>query len=186
MKFVLLLAVFAGAVVFAVNVAPADDVNFTGEWVVDSDEGGSGITVTINVTETVDAPQTWTPSGQVYIMPDGTQIFRTPTLNSKASTPRLSRKSYNVTLIPAGAFFDFAVNGTQLTGFIIRGETEEPIFDGKINGNKITFTVREIIKEQTWSYSYTGELLEDSIRFDVKPPRNGGDGFKFTARRVSR
>ena len=60
---------------------------------------------------------------------------------------------------------------------------EEPILNGKISGDKITFSIKETVNENTYTYSYTGKLLDDIIQFDVRPPANGGKPFKFTVKR---
>ena len=162
------------------NIALADDLGFTGEWVVDSDVSGSRITV----TEHKQAQQGWPPPfvNQRSLADMTPSDFERLRRSQEAST---SSTSQDFTLITEDTFFEFAVNGSMLTGSIIRGKTEDPIFDGKISGNKITFTVREILKGRTYSYSYTGELSDDGIRFDVMPPRGGGNRFQFTARRVT-
>ena len=164
------------------NIASADDIDFTGEWIVESDDAGeSGITVAIDEN---------LPPGS-----SSERIFRDALGNpytidafGKPQTPPPSpqpARSYAFTVISAGTFFDFAANGSKLTGSIIRGETEKPILDGKISGNKISFTIKETIAGKSYSYSYTGELSDDSIQFDVKPPSNGGDRFKFKAIRAT-
>ena len=178
MKHIFLAILFAA---FAGSIASADDIDFTGEWIVENDDAGeSGITVAINEN----LPPSSTSErvlrdhlGNPYII-DTLGRPQTP-----PPSPQPSR-SYTFTVIPIGTFFDFAANGSKLTGSIIRGETEKPILDGKISGNRITFTVRETIGGRTHSYSYAGELSNDRIRFDVRPPRNGGARFQFTARRL--
>lgn len=155
------------------SVALAGGVDINGEWVVDSDAGDSMITIPVsNYTE---APLVWTPPrvtlGGIVYSSDRVLFPQGKTL-------------YDFTLISAGTFFDFTANGSKLTGSIVRGVLEEPIFDGKISGNTITFNVREIIDKKTYSYFYTGEVSEDGIRFKVRPPRDGGKHFQFTAKRV--
>ena len=144
--------------------------DFTGEWVVVNDDtSDSGIAgVVTEQQESLRVLQTY-PDGTVYIQGIGRGVV--PTVE------------YAFTVIPAGTFFDFAVNGSKLTGSIIRNGIEDPVFDGKISEDKITFTVKEIIQGKTYTYSYTGKLLNDGIQFDVRPPANGGKSFKFKARR---
>ena len=150
------------------NIASAGDIDFTGEWIVESDnDGDSGITVTL--IEGVYRPG---QSREMY-MPNGTSVMVSP----------IGIKEIAFAVIPTGTFFDFAVNGSKLTGSIIRKDTEEPILNGKISGDKITFTIKETVNENTYTYSYTGKLLDDSIQFDVRPPANGGKPFKFTVKR---
>jgi len=145
---------------FAGNVALADGVDFTGEWFVESEAVGSGNVVTIQ-------------GGR--IVPEGIVVRSTQTY---------------FTLIPAGTFFDFTANGSKLIGYILRYETEEPIYDGKINGDKITFTVRETAagkSRQPVNYYYSGKLSGDIIQFEVFTPSQTSSRaarFQFTARRV--
>jgi hypothetical protein len=70
-------------------------------------------------------------------------------------------------LVSPGTFFDFAVNGSKLTGSIIRGHMEEPILDGKIRGNKISFTVKETVQRRDHYFFFNGELSDDGILFSV-------------------
>jgi len=147
---------------FTGNIALADGVDFTGEWFVESEAVGSGNVVTIQ-------------GGK--IVPTG--ISARPT-----SKPNV------FTIIPSGTFFDFTANGSKLTGYILRYETEEPIYDGKINGNKITFTVRETAagkSRQPINYYYTGKLSDDGIQFEAFTPSQTNSlaaRFQFTARRI--
>ena len=160
----------------AANIVFADDVSFTGEWLVEIDDAGdSGIAVVINEPEQV----TWAMRGYSEVYTDsGLRMVQV----GAGRQPKIVQ--YNFTIIPAGTFFDFDVNGSELTGSIIRQGTEKPILNGKIKGNTITFTVREILNEKDYSYSYTGELSNDYILFEVKASRDGGKPFKFTAKRV--
>ena len=145
----------------SVTIAFADEVDFTGEWIVDGDDiGAAGIAGVIN-----------------ELSPTTVSQFRT--------LRETSIKSYDFTVISPGTIFDFVANGLNLTGSMLRQSTEEPIFNGKIDGNKISFIVRETVGKNTYSYSYTGELTGDSIQFDVKPPSNGGKRFQFKAKRVA-
>ena len=143
MKQIWFVMLFAAIIV---GIAFADGVDFTGEWYVKNADGGdSGITVTI--IEDVYRPG---EKRDAYRQ-DGTLFKLPPT----------GRREFAFTVIPADTFFDFTANGSKLTGTIVR-YTEEPILNGRINGNRITFTVRETVRENTCSYSYTGKLLDDS------------------------
>ena len=171
MKHICLVIVFFA---FAGNIALADDIDFTGEWVVD-DAGDSGITTNI-----VSDPQ----------LPPGARVFRNNSSEVGYTDPSsgksviLKRERYAFTVITENTFFEFAATDSKLTGSMIRGNREEPIFDGKISGNKITFTVMETIEGRNYSYSYSGEFSDDGIRFNVTPSRDGGNRFQFTAKRA--
>jgi len=159
--FVIMLAMVTG------NITLAGEADFTGEWIVNGDIGEDGIIITID-----DMP----PERMVNEIRGNGPIIPLSSIESKSSA---------FTVISVGTFFEFTANGSKLTGSMIRQNTEEPIFDGKISGNKITFTVKETIGGKNYSYSYTGKLSDDSIQFDVKPPSNGGKSFKFKAKLVS-
>ena len=169
--FVILFMVAAG------NIALAGDADFTGKWIVAGDDvGKSGITVTVNDRR----PPILNAPGQVRTYRDGTAIRDWDTSESQD-------RLYDFTVISAGTFFDFAANGSKLTGSMLRGETEEPVFDGKISGNKISFTVKETIAGKTYSYFYVGELSGIGIQFEVTPQeRDAGSRFKFSVRRETR
>ena len=192
--FTILLAAITWGIVFA------GELDVTGEWIVGSDDvGGSGITADFNVKTFVDEPvavstierQTeerpkFEAMQSVFNDPDRPDV-RIRAMNEQWNNPPAYTQSvstkYTFTIIPVGAVFEFAANGSTLTGSILRGNREQQIYEGKINGKKITFTVREVLEEKTYSYSYSGELFEDSIRFDVTPPRGVGERFQFRVRR---
>ena len=141
----------------AAGFSLADDVGFTGEWIVGNDDvKDSGITVNI-------------------IMYADSYYKGVPVV--------LRKYELYIVIIPVGTMFDFAVNGSKLTGSIIRNENEDPIYDGKINGNTITFTVREMVNGETYPCSYRGTLSDDGIRFEVTP-KDGGKRISFMARRL--
>ena len=170
MKQVLCVIMFAattGSIVFS------DEMGFTGEWIVESNnDSDSGIAVVIEESSKL-------PPGLIQVYPDGTALIA-----GKGRVALPQGAQYAFTVIPAGTFFDFTVNDSELTGSIIRQRTEKPILNGKISGDKITFTVRETLRENIYNYSYTGTLSNDRIQFDVRPSANGGNPFKLTVRRA--
>ena len=145
----------------------ADDAVFTGEWIVGNDDvKDSGITV--NIIKYADSyNEIPFASGKSYIGP--------PVV--------LGKSELFIEIIPVGTMFDFAVNGSKLTGSIIRNENEDPIIDGKISGDTITFTVSETVNGKTYSCSYRGKLSDDGIRFEATP-KDGGKRISFMARRL--
>jgi VWFA-related protein len=182
--FVILFAAVAGSIAFA------DDADFTGEWVVDgNDIGGSGITVTINESRQADegrqaneSQQAAAPKPQAWSRIAASQPWEEPSQPAAESTPG---ESYDFTVIPAGTFFSFAANGSRPAGSMIRGGTQEPISNVRINGNRITFTVSETVRGRTYSYSYAGILSDDGIQFEVSPQTNAGNRFRFNAKRTA-
>ena len=153
----------------AASFSLAGDGGFTGEWVVGNDDvKDSGITVSIIMyagSNQIGAPGAF---GKTYN--NGAPVI-------------LGKSDLYIEIIPVGTMFDFAVNGSKLTGSIIRNENEDPIYDGKINGNTITFTVREMVNGETYPCSYRGTLSDDGIRFEVTP-KDGGKRISFMARRL--
>ena len=169
MKQILFITLFvAGVGVMAL----ANGLDINGEWVVGKDDvSGSGIVINLP------AESSNRQSAPDVRMPVGRLPQQTPGNSARKSV------SYDYFVIPVGTLFDFAANGAKLTGSVIRYETEEPILDGKINGNKISFTVKETVKGKEYTYLYRGELSDGSIRFDVTPT-TGGKQFQFRAKRV--
>ena len=160
---------------FSANIALAADVDISGEWIVREDDAGdAGIIVTFR-----EQPPPPPPENKIMISGGRYLDFR-----EYGNRVAVEPKSYFLKIIPVGTFFDFTASGTKLTGSIIRNDKEDWIIDGKVNGNKITFTIRENIGDKTYPYSYTGEVSDDVIRFDVKPPANSGDRFQFAVKRV--
>jgi hypothetical protein len=68
-------------------------------------------------------------------------------------------------------FFEFEVHGSVVTGSKLGyPESELPLIDGKINGDKLTFTLKEYIGERTdraRTYMYIGKISGDTIKFSV-------------------
>jgi hypothetical protein len=64
--------------------------------------------------------------------------------------------------------FEFETHGSTLTGSMLGyPDLETPILDGKINGDKISFTIKEYRRRDTISYLYNGKISGDVITFDV-------------------
>jgi hypothetical protein len=83
---------------------------------------------------------------------------------------------------------EFYVEGNKVTGSMLGYlEDEWPLLDGRISGDKISFTVKENIGRRTNTNLYIGKIKGDIIEFS-STPINAGHGipprFKFTAKRV--
>jgi hypothetical protein len=64
------------------------------------------------------------------------------------------------------AVFEFKVEDTKLTGSILGyQETERPILDGKVKGDKISFSMREYFGDRYVTYIYQGKISGDTIKF---------------------
>jgi hypothetical protein len=177
MKYIGMVFLFLAAVAkMTCAEAANDEADISGEWIVELE--GSGITV--NITDASPelrqyAPGTTPVEVQSKAGPVGSQPQSMP-------APR-SIETHTLNILPIGTVFEFARKESKVAGSIIRGDMEDPIFDGKIGGNKVTFTVREIVKNKTYSYYYLGVIADDRIKFEVTPV-NGGNRFRFMAKRV--
>jgi hypothetical protein len=70
----------------------------------------------------------------------------------------------------ARTVYEFSVDGSKLTGSVLGGarEEERPIANGKIKGNKISFSVQLHQGNRTLSFLYEGKIISaDTISFTV-------------------
>ncbi len=76
------------------------------------------------------------------------------------------------------ATFEFKVDGDKLTGTMATGQGSNPIADGKVSGNSVSFSV----ETQRGKRTYTGAVSGSEIKFK----REGGQNpQEFTAKRAS-
>ncbi len=86
---------------------------------------------------------------------------------------------------PIERTFMFKVDGNKLTG-----ETssqmmgKSTIMDGKVDGDKLTFSITVKFQDQEVKLNYTGKVSGDEIRFHVEAAE-GGMTLDYTAKRVS-
>ena len=76
-------------------------------------------------------------------------------------------------------------DGDKLTGTVsgMQGR-ENPISDGKVNGDEISFTVSAETQNGTMKTNYTGKLSGDELK--MKGQREGADRtMEFTAKRAN-
>lgn len=89
--------------------------------------------------------------------------------------------------VVARTILEFDVEGNKLTGSMLGYlEDEWPILDGKISGDKISFTVKESRSSRTITNFYVGIIKGDTIAFRLTVISPGRDSYKFTAKRVVR
>ncbi|MBI2685661.1 MAG: hypothetical protein HYX27_05040 [Acidobacteria bacterium] len=74
--------------------------------------------------------------------------------------------------------FTFKVDGEKLTGTMTGQQGDQPIADGKVSGDKISF-VRE---SQRGKQSFTGTITGDEIKF--KRTMDQGEPVEFVAKRA--
>jgi hypothetical protein len=70
----------------------------------------------------------------------------------------------------ARTVYEFSVDGSKLTGSVLGGarQEERPITNGKIKGNKISFSVQLHQGDRTFSFLYEGKIISaDTIGFTV-------------------
>jgi hypothetical protein len=85
--------------------------------------------------------------------------------------------------------FTFKADGTKLTGTAPGGPGATiPLKDGKIDGNKVSFTIETSMGEMQMKFNYKGVLNGDSLELSFEmagmPPMEGAAPQKFTLKRV--
>lgn len=78
--------------------------------------------------------------------------------------------------------FEFKASGAALTGTMSGRGEPAPIADGKVDGDKISFTVTREFGGNTMKWTFTGTISGD----EIKMKREGGQGEprEFVAKRV--
>ena len=86
---------------------------------------------------------------------------------------------------PKGDFnvsFTFKADGTTLTGAMVAMDgNSNPIKEGKIEGNNLSFTVDLDFGGQPFTLNYKGVLSEDQIKFDGDA--GGGRTFELVVKK---
>ena len=78
--------------------------------------------------------------------------------------------------------FTFKADGATLTGSMTGRQNEQPISNGKIDGNNLSFDVVVNRGGNDMKFTYTGVLAGNEIKF--KRTREGGDtAQEFTAKK---
>jgi len=81
--------------------------------------------------------------------------------------------------------FVFKVNGNKLTGETTSQMTgTSQITDGKIDGDKVTFTLNMNVQGQDFKLTYTGKITGDEIAFHVESA-DGQLTLDYTVKKVS-
>jgi hypothetical protein len=80
--------------------------------------------------------------------------------------------------------FNFKVEGDKLTGTVSGMQGDNPISDGKVSGDEISFTVKISFNGNDVTLLYKGKVSGDEIK--MTRSRQGGDqpGQEFTAKRA--
>jgi len=79
--------------------------------------------------------------------------------------------------------FTFKVDGDKLTGTVSGRQNDNPISDGKVNGDDISFTVKMSFGGNDVVLNYKGKVAGEEIKFSRT--REGADqAQEFTAKRA--
>ncbi len=80
--------------------------------------------------------------------------------------------------------FNFKVEGSKLTGTVSGMQGDNPISDGKITGDDVSFSVSANFNGNQIKFLYKGKVAGDELK--LTRTREGGDqpGQEFTAKRV--
>lgn len=78
--------------------------------------------------------------------------------------------------------FTFKTSGDKVEGTVTTQRGDNPITDGKLSGDTLTFTVVRNFNGNEFKSSYTGKVKADSIDFTVDNGR--GNPQTFTAKKA--
>lgn len=88
---------------------------------------------------------------------------------------------------PNGTFestFTFKVDGGALTGSVASQMGEAQISEGKIDGDKLSFTVSREMNGETFKITYDGVVSGNEMKLTVHFPGRD-EGFEMTAKKSS-
>ncbi len=78
---------------------------------------------------------------------------------------------------PREQVFTFQVSGSSLTGTISGQRGDQPISEGKVSGDDISFVVVRKFQEREMRTTYKGKVSGNEITFtSTMPGRDGGEG----------
>jgi len=80
--------------------------------------------------------------------------------------------------------FNFKVEGNKLTGTVSGMQGDNPISDGKVSGDDISFTVVANFNGNEIKLLYKGKISGDEIKFTRTREGGSQPGQEFTAKRV--
>ena len=80
--------------------------------------------------------------------------------------------------------FNFKVDGKKLTGTVSGMQGENPISDGTVNGDDISFIVTASFQGNSVKVIYKGKASGDEIKFTRTREGSDQPGQEFTAKRV--
>ena len=80
--------------------------------------------------------------------------------------------------------FNFKVDGEKLTGTMSAGQRDNPISDGKITGDEISFTVTTNARGSEVKVNFKGKISGDEIKFTRTREGGGGQAQELVAKRA--
>lgn len=80
--------------------------------------------------------------------------------------------------------FVFKVDGEKLTGTVSAGRRENPITDGKVTGDEISFSTMATAQGSEVKVNFKGKVSGDEIKFTRTREGAGGQGQELTAKRA--
>jgi hypothetical protein len=80
--------------------------------------------------------------------------------------------------------FTFKVEGDKLTGTVSGMQGDNPISDGKISGDEISFTVKISFNGNDVTLLYKGKISGDEIKMTRSRPGGDQPGQEFTAKKA--
>jgi hypothetical protein len=83
------------------------------------------------------------------------------------------------------ATFNFKADGNMLTGTVSGRQGDMPIADGKIDGDRISFTQTLEFNGNSIKFLYKGTVSGDEIKFTRTRDGDDGQPQEFTAKRAS-
>src|SRR5499433_1760040 len=79
--------------------------------------------------------------------------------------------------------FNFKADGSKLTGTVSGMQGDNPISDGKVSGDEISFSVNVSFNGQDVKLLYKGKVSGDEIKFVRTREGGNNPGQEFTAKR---
>ena len=79
--------------------------------------------------------------------------------------------------------FNFKVDGEKLTGTMSTGQRENPISDGVLKGDEISFTVTTSARGNEVKMNFKGKISGDEIKLTRTRADGGGRPLELTAKR---
>jgi hypothetical protein len=80
--------------------------------------------------------------------------------------------------------FNLKAEGEKLTGTVSGRQGDNPIVDGKVKGDEVSFDVNVKFQDREMKMSYTGKLAGDELKLTRKVQGSDRPAQEFTAKRA--